>query len=247
MTYYANQTTGESSWEKPQAPAPAPVPQVVPQPMPAPAAQPSQDQPIRDASVHSTITPKKQTLASKYGDGFVTSASDPKLAHQYGNVGTGNPYGGAERPGTAAAAVAGAAPQEQAPISSTMNLDQIPLSNDVATIRDSLMNVIESLKATPSLTGSDKRQLSEAEKGVAVVVKKLARGVLADDLKGQVSSLAMALVNRDFATASHIQTSLVNTAWKDQKDWLKGVKLLIQLSSKKLPAAVAPGYQHAGY
>ena len=27
-------------------------------------------------------------VASKYGDGFVTSASNPQLAEQYGNVGT---------------------------------------------------------------------------------------------------------------------------------------------------------------
>ena len=28
------------------------------------------------------------TMVSKYGDGFVTSASHPELAEQYGNVGT---------------------------------------------------------------------------------------------------------------------------------------------------------------
>jgi len=249
MTYYANQTTGESSWEKPHAPAPAPVAQ--PAPAPALILQPSQEQPMADASTHSltSTTPKKQTLASKYGDGFVSSASDPKLAHQYGNVGTGNPYGGADRPGTAAAVLATPA-REEAPVSTTMNLDEMPLTDEIAMIRDSLMGTIESLNAAPSMTASDKRQLAEAEKGVAVVIKKLARGVLADDLKGQVSSLAMALQNRDFRTASHVQTSLVNTSWKEQKDWLKGIKLLIQLSSKKLmqqaPAA-ATGYHHQGY
>lgn len=31
---------------------------------------------------------KTQKVANKYGDGFVTSASNPKLAEQYGNVGT---------------------------------------------------------------------------------------------------------------------------------------------------------------
>jgi protein transport protein SEC31 len=33
-----------------------------------------------------SATPSR--LASKYGDGFVTSASHPELAQQYGNVGT---------------------------------------------------------------------------------------------------------------------------------------------------------------
>ena len=59
QTYYANQSTGESSWEPPVA-ASAPEPQ---------------------QGVAASI-------ASKYGDGFVTSASNPQLAEQYGNVGT---------------------------------------------------------------------------------------------------------------------------------------------------------------
>lgn len=243
-TYYANQSTGESSWEKPVAPAPAPQPSA-PQPTATPVAQQSYEQPMTNASTHSTTTPKKQTLASKYGDGFVTSASDPKLAYQYGNVGTGNPYGGAERPGTAASAV-GASGFEQAPVSSTMNVDEMTLSDDVAAIRDSLMSVAEAIRVA-QLTGGDKRQLAEAEKGIAVVVKKLARGAIDADMKAQVSSLSTALVNRDFATASHTQTSLVNSAWKEQKDWLKGIKLLIQLASKKLPQAVPAGYQQNGY
>ena len=37
---------------------------------------------------NSTGSNLQATLASKYGDGFVTSASHPELAAQYGNVGT---------------------------------------------------------------------------------------------------------------------------------------------------------------
>lgn len=232
MTYYANQATGESSWEKPQMPV-APAPQPV-------FPQPTHDTPIATTSTHS-ITPKKEILASKYGDGFVTSASDPKLAYQYGNVGTVNPYGGAERPGTAAA-VLHTPLKEEPPISLTPNLDELPLQDDVAAIRDSFTSVLEALKAEPSLTAADRRQLSEAEKGIVILVKKLARSIVSDELKARVSQLAMYLVNRDFVTASQIQTALVNSDWKTQKDWLKGAKILIQLASKKLPQAVPPGY-----
>ena len=228
-TYYANQTTGESSWEKPH----------MPQSQPQPTAH--------ETATNTTVqaTPKKETLASKYGDGFVSSASDPKLAFQYGNVGTGNPYGGAERPGTAAAATAGVATpsKEQAPISSTPNLDSIALQDDVAGIRNAFFNVIETLKGDPSMSPADKRQLSEAEKGITICIKKLARGALSDELNGRISNLATALVNRDFPTASAMQTSLVNSDWKTQKDWLKGAKSLIQLASKKL----YPTHQRAGY
>lgn len=75
-TYYANQATGEVTWDKPAPePAPAPAPQPAPTPQtPAISGTPSKSKPNK--------------LVSKYGDGFVTSASHPELASQYGNVGT---------------------------------------------------------------------------------------------------------------------------------------------------------------
>lgn len=231
QTYYANQITGESAWERPQMP--------MEQPQYAPP------EPIANTSGHVTPVSKKQILASKYGDGFVSSASDPKLAFQYGNIGTGNPYGGAERPGPAAAATASTSVvnNEPAPISSTPNLDQMPLPDDVVIIRDSFLSVIDTLKADPHMSPTDKRQLWEAEKGITIVIKKLGRGVLSDELKGGIANMAACLVNRDYPTASQIQTSLVNSDWKTQKDWLKGAKLLIQLASKKLyPHHAPPGY-----
>jgi protein transport protein SEC31 len=77
--YYANQATGEVTWEKPQdAPQPAYAPAPAPQPVEQPAASTN--------GTSSSSTPNR--MASKYGDGFVTSASHPELANQYGNVGT---------------------------------------------------------------------------------------------------------------------------------------------------------------
>jgi protein transport protein SEC31 len=98
QTYYANQTTGETSWERPAA-------SVLPQ-------QPTSAGVSGDASYASnggnTGTPSsKAHNMTEYGDGFVTSAAHPELASQYDNHGTSNPYHGAERPGTAAAVVGG--------------------------------------------------------------------------------------------------------------------------------------------
>ncbi len=71
--YYAHQTTGEVTWDRPQM-----------APQPAPAPQPLQQIAPTENGKQSRTT----TLASKYGDGFVTSSSHPELASQYGNVGT---------------------------------------------------------------------------------------------------------------------------------------------------------------
>ena len=208
MTYYANQTTGETTWDRP-ASAPAPAP--------ASATQ-----------LEATPTRAKKTLASKYGDGFVSSASDPKLAYQYGNVGTSNPYHGAERPGPAAVGTS-----QQAPVSDSFNVDELQLSADLAHIRDSLMQLVDHLKTQP-LAVPEKRQLSDGEKAVAVFLKKLARQAIHDETLVHSQAMVNALVSSDFRTATAMQTTLVNSDWREHKDWLKGFKSLIQLASKKL-------------
>ena len=62
----------------------------------------------------------------------------------------------------------------------------------------------------------------------------MAREGLSEESTGRVYQLVTALCNRDYATASAAQTHLANTEWRDHKDWLKGLKILITLASKKL-------------
>uniref|UniRef100_A0A7S4RGY3 WW domain-containing protein n=1 Tax=Ditylum brightwellii TaxID=49249 RepID=A0A7S4RGY3_9STRA len=96
-TYYANQTTGESSWEMPRAvesvAAPAPSQQFSQhtsteayQQQQSTAQHATEQQTTQQQSTLNGATPSK--LVSKYGDGFVTSSSHPELGEQYGNVGT---------------------------------------------------------------------------------------------------------------------------------------------------------------
>lgn len=210
--YYANQATGETTWERPK------VAQSVSTTM--------------DSSRHSTASSTKNTLASKYGDGFVTSASNPELASQYGNVGTSNPYSGADRPGTAAAAIGSPQGKAAAPVSATFNIETLELSAELVPTRDAFLSIISSLQSV-QLSPADKRQLSEAEKGVAILVKKLARGDLDDSIVSSINYLVGAVCNHDYASAMATQTALVNSDWRTQKDWLKGLKLLIQLIQRK--------------
>lgn len=69
---------------------------------------------------------------------------------------------------------------------------------------------------------------------MGVLLKKLSRGAVSEDVAGQVLNMVNAIRNRDYGTASAIQTALVTHEWKEHKDWLRGVKFLIQLTSKKI-------------
>ena len=79
-TYYANQSTGQTTWEKPSVPESNNTNETTyvdntSNQMPANSNRPKQ-------------VSFPSTMVSKYGDGFVTSASHPELGEQYGNLGT---------------------------------------------------------------------------------------------------------------------------------------------------------------
>lgn len=95
------------------------------------------------------------------------------------------------------------------------------------------MGVLSSLSAT-TLSPTDKRQLSESEKGVAVFLKRLARGDIEQSVIAKVQAMVDALNTRDYSTATWVQTNLVNSDWRENKDWLKGIKCLVLLTAKKL-------------
>jgi len=229
-TYYANQSTGESSWEKPQmAPAPA-----APQPTGiAHAAAPRADD---NASQHSTAsrTSKTAKLVSRYGDGFVTSSSHPELADRYGNVGTSNPYS-VTRPGTAAAVVRRPSSEgeiNKAPESGPVDIHAVELSAEHEQIKANLVALYDYLQSIAS--HSEQRQLDEAKKGIEALVKKLMRNEIDQETEANLVSMITAISNHDFRTATSITTELVNHEWKVHKDWLKGIKLLLQLAAKKV-------------
>jgi protein transport protein SEC31 len=166
-------------------------------------------------------------MASKYGDGFVSSASNPELASQYGNVGTSNPYHTTDRPGTATVS---SAVVDKPPVSG--NVDTIPpLKAEYQTIPDTLLALIEALKGG-QLSSVDKRQLVEAKKAVAIFSKRLALGTISDEIAKQMLSMTNFLAAYEWSSATASQTSLVSNEWKEHREWLKGIKALVQLATK---------------
>ena len=84
-----------------------------------------------------------------------------------------------------------------------------------------------------SLVAVDKRLLGEGEKAVAVMLKRLARGEIPEDIGEKLLHMCGYINSYDFRSAQNVQTALVNSDWRDHKDWLKGTKSLLQLSTKK--------------
>ncbi|GMH60232.1 hypothetical protein TL16_g03004 [Triparma laevis f. inornata] len=213
-TYYANQQTGQTTWETPHH-------------------QPQQNEAIqRTPSGGSAGTP---SLANKYGDGFVSSASNPQLAAQYGNIGTANPYNGAARP--AGANVAGSSSGQPHALDQQNTLvEQKPaeIPEEFKPIVESLKSITTALSAT-QLNGSEKKQLQECTKGCDILAARLATPNAIDpDTIAKTQTLVHALVAKDYGTAGQMSQQMANTVWKDHKDWLKGMKFLIQLCGKKL-------------
>jgi len=52
------------------------------------------------------------------------------------------------------------------------------------------------------------------------------------DTAEKVGQIVATMKNKDYPSASAIHTGLVNSVFKEHKDWLKGITLLIQMSAK---------------
>lgn len=240
-TYYANQNTGETSWDKPVAQPSTQEPIQQTQTEPSSNYESSQmaynqqpetqfNQPVaQNVSNGHTSQGGQGMLASKYGDGFVSSASHPELGEQYGNITSSNPYSGAERPGTA-----NVTPTSKEAVQEAFDLnDPPPMKPEFQHISDGILSVMNYLSSCVQ-TSNEKKQLSEIQKGVGIFLVRLSREEIDAALVENMGYFVGAIQNKDFNTANSVQTDMVNNYWRSQKDWLKGMKFLIQLSARKL-------------
>lgn len=140
-----------------------------------------------------------------------------------------DPYHNTARPGTAQVSKTQKAPVSHSRLHEGHLAD---ISADHHPIRDCLLSLIEALKQT-QLSPIDKRQLVDGEKAVAVLIKRLGRGDIPADISEKVLAMTASITSYDFRSAQSIQTGLVSHDWRDHKDWLKGMKALLQLATKK--------------
>ena len=125
------------------------------------------------------------------------------------------------------------------PVSGTFNLkklSEVADSTKYKPMLDDLLASVTSLSALP-LAAIEKKQLAEAQKGVVILTKRLANGDMESDMAEKVGQLVATMKNTDYPSASAIHTGLVNSVWKEHTDWLKGIKLLIQMSAKAVQSS----------
>ena len=91
--------------------------------------------------------------------------------------------------------------------------------------------IVDSIAAT--LAPAEKRQFAVVTTGYQNLCGKAAANEVAADVMQKIALLVSQISARNYSAASAVQTDLANTAWNNHKEWIKAVKILIPLLSKK--------------
>jgi hypothetical protein len=75
--------------------------------------------------------------------------------------------------------------------------------------------------------------LAESQKSKDLMFTKLNIAELSPSVVKSLHDMAQAFGRQDFRAAQTIHTSLVTSDWALHKDWLRGIKSLIQLGLKR--------------
>ena len=67
---------------------------------------------------------------------------------------------------------------------------------------------------------------------LAALHKQMGDGSISPETVGKLDQLVVFLHAKNSAAANKINTDLTNTVWAQHKDWIKGLKYLIQLHCK---------------
>ena len=91
-------------------------------------------------------------------------------------------------------------------------MSEVADSTQYKPMLDDLLASVTSLSALP-LAAIEKKQLDEAQKGVAILTKRLANGDMESDMAEKVGQIVDTMKNTDFLL--HLYTGLVNSVWKE--------------------------------
>jgi hypothetical protein len=86
---------------------------------------------------------------------------------------------------------------------------------------------------TETANALEKRQLAVVSTGYNNLLEKVNNNEVSLDVMNKIAQLVSELKDRNFTNANAIQSNLANTEWNVHKELIKGVKILIQLASKK--------------
>lgn len=109
-----------------------------------------------------------------------------------------------------------------------------PTAGPAGTLPEAVQLLVDLALATAAAcTPAEKRQMAMATEAVNCLSVKATQQEVAPDIMAKVEALAREMTGKNFTAAQLIQTDLANTAWGLHKDWIKGLKVFIQIASKK--------------
>jgi protein transport protein SEC31 len=117
--------------------------------------------------------------------------------------------------------------------------EQAAPSGDTSRVSPENMPIVEAFQSLNAQLeqvcqgGGEKRQLKEIKAACTLLFDKLNASALHPEVCASLIQMTQLLRQGDFKTALAVHVGLTTTDWAEHKDWLRGLKFLIQLATKK--------------
>ncbi|RHY30630.1 hypothetical protein DYB32_006817 [Aphanomyces invadans] len=202
------------------------APQQVNAPPPAAAVHGGFAQPTALPNPSSRISTIPVDISKGKADGFVSSVGNKDLIRKYGNS-TNAILSPTETEKAAGFHNQPTTPAPAAPLGATDNVS----ADDMPIVQG--FNDLVSLLENSQLSPIEAKQLPEIHKAKDLLFTKLNTGELAPNVVKHLHEMVQSFARSDFRTAGNLHTQLTTTDWAQHKDWLRGVKTLINLGVKR--------------
>ncbi|OQR82602.1 hypothetical protein ACHHYP_15715 [Achlya hypogyna] len=181
-----------------------------------PPAQPS-TQPLPAPSTRIVTAPVD--MNRQKADGFVSSVGNKELIRKYGNSTT------AILSPTETEKAGFSAPSVPLGCTDSVSAEDMP-------IVQSFNSLVARLEGT-ALNPAEQKMLAEGQKAKDLMFTKLNVAELGPNVVKSLHDMVAAIGRNDIRSALHIHTGLATSDWAQHKDWLRGMKTLLQLALKR--------------